>query len=74
SHHGQMEFGSPVLPLTREALVVHALDDLDAKMKMINDQIDSDKTEDSFTSWHKVLKRSIFKGTCRPDADDLTND
>ncbi len=32
SHHGQYEFGSPKLPMFREALVLHYLDDLDSKM------------------------------------------
>lgn len=31
SHHGQMEYGSPVLPCTQEAVVVHLLDNLSAK-------------------------------------------
>ena len=35
SHHGSLEFGSPVLPKTREALLVYFLDDLDAKLKMM---------------------------------------
>ena len=33
SHHGSMEFGSPILPKTREALLVNFLDDLDAKLR-----------------------------------------
>ncbi|MCL1909751.1 MAG: HD domain-containing protein [Kiritimatiellaeota bacterium] len=32
SHHGQREFGSPVIPQIPEALVLHMLDSLDAKM------------------------------------------
>jgi len=32
SHHGQYEFGSPKLPMIREALVFHYLDDLDSKL------------------------------------------
>lgn len=32
SHHGHYEFGSPVLPLTREAVVISLIDDLDAKL------------------------------------------
>ena len=32
SHHGTHEFGSPVLPATKEAILVHALDNLSAKM------------------------------------------
>jgi 3'-5' exoribonuclease len=33
SHHGQREFGSPVLPVTAEALALHHLDNLDAKIR-----------------------------------------
>jgi 3'-5' exoribonuclease len=32
SHHGQYEFGSPVLPKCPEAVMLHYLDDLDSKM------------------------------------------
>lgn len=34
SHHGQMEFGSPVLPKTPEAMALHYIDNLDAKLEM----------------------------------------
>jgi 3'-5' exoribonuclease len=37
SHHGQFEFGSPVLPRTPEAFALHHIDNLDAKMEMIRD-------------------------------------
>jgi 3'-5' exoribonuclease len=33
SHHGKYEFGSPKLPMTPEAILLHYLDDLDAKMQ-----------------------------------------
>ncbi len=36
SHHGQMEFGSPVLPLTREALLLSIVDSLDSKMLILD--------------------------------------
>jgi len=35
SHHGQLAFGSPVLPMTPEAILLHHLDDMDAKMNFI---------------------------------------
>lgn len=35
AHHGQHEFGSPKLPATPEALVVHTLENLDAKLMMV---------------------------------------
>lgn len=37
SHHGQYEFGSPVLPRVPEAFALHYIDNLDAKMEMIRD-------------------------------------
>lgn len=35
SHHGQFEFGSPVLPRTPEAYALHHIDNLDAKLEMV---------------------------------------
>ena len=36
SHHGKLEYGSPVLPLTLEAEVMHQIDNIDSKIVMIN--------------------------------------
>ena len=36
SHHGQQEFGSPVMPLTKEALLLSLIDNLDSKMVLIS--------------------------------------
>jgi 3'-5' exoribonuclease len=62
SHHGAVEFGSPILPKTREALLVYFLDDLDAKLKMMSQHLDSDAGEGDFTSFHRVLRRDLYKG------------
>jgi len=35
SHHGQHEFGSPVLPKTPEAFALHFIDNLDAKLETV---------------------------------------
>ncbi len=32
SHHGEYEYGSPKLPMTLEAIALHLLDNLDAKL------------------------------------------
>ncbi len=37
SHHGEMAFGSPVLPRTPEAFALHYIDNLDAKMEMVRE-------------------------------------
>ena len=34
SHHGELEFGSPIVPKTPEAQALHYIDNLDAKMEM----------------------------------------
>ena len=34
SHHGEMQFGSPVFPKTPEAMALHYIDNLDARMEM----------------------------------------
>jgi 3'-5' exoribonuclease len=39
AHHGQPDFGSPVLPQTREAYVLHVLDDLDSKMNILDNAL-----------------------------------
>ncbi len=36
AHHGELEYGSPVMPCTQEALVVNLLDNLSAKMDNID--------------------------------------
>jgi 3'-5' exoribonuclease len=35
SHHGELSFGSPVVPKTPEAAALHYIDNLDAKMEMV---------------------------------------
>jgi 3'-5' exoribonuclease len=62
SHHGSLEFGSPIVPKTREALLVYFLDDLDAKLKMMDQHLQSDAGEGDFTSYHRVLQRGLYKG------------
>lgn len=37
SHHGEYEFGSPVLPRTPEAFALHYIDNLDAKLEMVRE-------------------------------------
>ncbi|MGE9267414.1 MAG: HD domain-containing protein [Verrucomicrobiales bacterium] len=37
SHHGTHEFGSPTLPKTPEAIVLHHIDNMDAKLEMMKD-------------------------------------
>lgn len=49
SHHGQPEFGSPVIPMTIEALLLSMVDNLDSKMVYISKMLETVK-EGEFTS------------------------
>lgn len=61
SHHGSLENGSPVPPRTPEAMLVHALDDLDAKLKIMGEHLAQDRNPGPFTSWLGLLERRLFK-------------
>ncbi len=63
SHHGQYEFGSPKLPMTLEAVALHYLDNLDAKMHSLGQLIRDDANTDSpWTPYQANLGRKLFKG------------
>jgi len=62
SHHGELEFGSPVVPATSEAIILHLADDADAKLKEADDAIRFDTNEGLFTSYNKALERYLYKG------------
>jgi 3'-5' exoribonuclease len=61
SHHGQYEFGSPKLPMFREALLLHYLDDLDSKMAAIRSALNSDEGEGNWTGFNGALARRILR-------------
>lgn len=62
SHHGEYEFGSPKLPMTLEAVALHYLDNLDAKLHSLSQLIREDaNTESNWTPYQAALGRKIFK-------------
>ena len=62
SHHGEYEYGSPKLPAIPEAFFIHFLDNLDAKMWMTENAIESDPDNESrWTTYLKQLDTKIFK-------------
>jgi 3'-5' exoribonuclease len=62
SHHGSREFGSPIEPMTVEAFILAAADDLDAKINQVRQAIQDDTGEAAFTAYHPRLKRVLWKG------------
>lgn len=63
SHHGFYEFGSPKKPKTPEAMVLHMLDDMDAKTAMIQEVITSQGDgEAHWSSFNRLLERFLYTG------------
>ena len=61
SHHGQYEFGSPKLPMFPEALVLHYLDDLDAKMESMRAHFAREVcSEGVWTGYNPSLARPLL--------------
>jgi len=64
SHHGTYEFGSPKLPMTPEAIALHHLDNLDAKVHSFTRDIREDRNQtSSWTPFNQSLQRRLFKGS-----------
>ncbi len=65
SHHGQLEFGSPKVPLFAEAVLLHYLDDMDSKMECVRSLVAQDRqVEGDWTGYSAPLDRTILK-KCR---------
>jgi 3'-5' exoribonuclease len=63
SHHGSYEFGSSKLPMTPEAIALHHLDNLDAKLNEFSRSIaDDPNAQSSWTPFSPRLDRKLFKG------------
>jgi len=61
SHHGEYEFGSPKLPMIREALVFHYLDDLDSKMGAIRTALSSESGDEEWSAFSAALQRKFLR-------------
>lgn len=61
SHHGQRAMGSPVEPMTVEAFILSAVDDLDARIHQVRKHIEADDTDGPFTAYHRRLERVLYK-------------
>ncbi|MFQ5734391.1 MAG: 3'-5' exoribonuclease YhaM family protein, partial [Planctomycetaceae bacterium] len=67
SHHGRYEHGSAKLPMTPEAIALHHLDNLDAKIHEFARTIEDDpNTNSHWTPFIARLDRKLFKGEAAP--------
>lgn len=62
SHHGELNFGSPVVPMCPEAFALHMIDNLDAKLFVFFSKIEDGEGEDPyFTSYDTFFQQQFFK-------------
>ncbi len=61
SHHGVEEWGSPKKPMSIEALIVHYLDDLDAKVMGVKEHMKENMADEKWTEFHKVYESRFYK-------------
>ncbi len=64
SHHGRYEFGSPKLPMIPEAILLHYLDDMDAKMQTMRNEFARAATNGrnaaDVTDWVRSMERPVL--------------
>ncbi|MCL1883982.1 MAG: HD domain-containing protein [Defluviitaleaceae bacterium] len=61
AHHGEMEFGSPKVPATPEAMILHFADNIDAKLTTFSEIYEKDTSPGQWTTYQKSLARYIRK-------------
>jgi 3'-5' exoribonuclease len=64
SHHGQLEFGSPKLPVFMEALLLAQIDNMDSKMAIMLSSVEKDRdAEAEWTGYNQALERQVLDKT-----------
>jgi len=75
SHQGGNEQGSPVMPMTLEAIVLHQMDELDIKTNAFLRIMESDRLPDSkWTRFNNLLNRFIYIGDEPDDQENQEQD
>lgn len=62
SHHGEREWGAPIMPAIPEACALHYADNLDARVAGYQAFREEHSGEESQWAFHKIYERSIFLG------------
>lgn len=71
SHHGTHEFGSPRLPSSAEAFVLHYADNIDAKLNQVAAALDGVE-EGGWSAYVPSLERFLYRAPCSPQSENKT--
>ncbi len=61
AHHGELEYGSPKVPHTSEAFLVHLIDLMDSKMSSFEQVKKTDSSSGNWSSFIKHLNCIVYK-------------
>lgn len=62
AHHGQLDWGSPKVPMTLEALLVHQIDTIDSRVQSWLEIMERDGNEGAWTETARLYDRHLWKG------------
>ncbi len=75
SHQGTREQGSPVLPLTLEAILLYTADEMDSKANAFNRIIQRSREQgNKWTEYIKIVERYLYAGEKKVDKDKATGE
>lgn len=70
SHHGQKEYGAPIVPMTAEACALHYADNLDAHVQYFIQAIEQGGASgNSWTEYQKLFDRYLYIGSGPQDRE-----
>ncbi|OPZ82503.1 MAG: 3'-5' exoribonuclease YhaM [bacterium ADurb.Bin429] len=69
SHHGTGDFGAPVVPKMLEAVILHAVDNLEAKATHCIEMLRGGNPENAWTEWDRIEGRIWYRGETAVEAE-----
>ncbi len=70
SHHGIPEYGTVVVPRTLEAMVLHHIDNMEAKITHCQEMLKTGQDGSEWTEWDRVEGRQWYKGNYSENSKD----
>ncbi len=67
SHHGRLEYNSPVVPLIPEAFIIHYADEISTKLDIFDIQKEKNNKEENWSNYVRSIERKLYIG----DYNDL---
>jgi 3'-5' exoribonuclease len=62
SHHGELEYGSPRRPKTLEAILLHFVENMDAKSNAFTEAMEDLREGARWTEYNRMFERYLFSG------------